>query len=240
MNSSITSFFSYTLIGEFMKKYSKYILLIMALLFLLIAFNKVNAVMMELPLSGKVIFVDPGHGGRDPGTYYRNIYEKNLNLQIGLILRDELMNKGAIVYMTRETDIDLSSKWDARKKRGDLYRRIKMMENAKAELYLSIHINWYRSSGYRGAEVLYNGINPQNRILGQVIMDGFKNDLKSKRKLVKTNLYMYRSTRILGVLIECGFLSNPNERYLLQQSSYQKKIATSITDSVVKYFTSVS
>lgn len=220
-----------------MKKYFKYLVLIISLILLLVAFNKVDAVMMELPLSGKIIFIDPGHGGRDPGTYYKNIYEKNLNLQIALLLREELLEKGAVVYMSRESDTDLSSKWDSKKKRGDLYRRIMMITNSKADIYLSIHINWYTNSSYRGAEVLYNGINPKNKVLADIIMDGFKKDLNSKRKVVKTNLYMYRNTKTPGVLIECGFLSNPNERYLLQKESYQKKIAISITNSVIKYFT---
>lgn len=138
--------------------------------------------------------------------------------------------------MTRETDTDLSSIWDVRKKRGDLYRRILMYKKYQAELYLSIHINYYSNTRWSGAEVLYNSINSENKVFGQILMNNFKTSLGSKRSLKKTDLYMYKSTTVPGVLIECGFLSNPNERYLLQQKNYQKKLSQVITDSVVYYF----
>ena len=199
--------------------------------------DTVNARINELPLLGRIIFVDPGHGGRDPGTMYGNILEKDIVLEISLKLRDELLKKGAIVYMTREKDIDLSSKWDARKKRGDLYRRILMYKKYDAELYLSIHINQYKNSAWSGIEVLYNSINPENKKIGTILMKNFKTEFGTKRTLKTTNLYMYRNTTVPGVLIECGFLSNANERYLLQQDNYQEKLAKSITNSVVEYFT---
>lgn len=199
--------------------------------------DTVNARINELPLLGRIIFVDPGHGGRDPGTMYGNILEKNIVLEISLKLRDELLKKGAIVYMTREKDIDLSSKWDARKKRGDLYRRILMYKKYDAELYLSIHINQYKNPAWSGIEVLYNSINPENKKIGTILMKNFKTEFGTKRTLKTTNLYMYRNTTVPGVLIECGFLSNANERYLLQQDNYQEKLAKSITNSVVEYFT---
>ncbi len=216
---------------------TKYTFLIFILFILgLFCLGKVNAITNELPLLGRVIFVDPGHGGRDPGTTYGKIMEKDIVLEISKVLRDELMKKGAIVYMTRETDEDLSSKWDVRKKRGDLYRRILMYKKYQAELYLSIHINYYSNSSESGAEVLYNPINSENKIFGKLLMDNFKTSLGSKRKLKQTDLYMYKNTTVPGVLIECGFLSNPNERYLMQKKDYQKKLSQIITDSVVTYF----
>lgn len=191
-----------------------------------------------LPLLGKVIVIDPGHGGRDPGTMYGNIYEKDINLEISKRLEKNLMEQGAIVYMIRESDIDLSSKYDKQKKRGDLYRRILFIEDEKkkTDIYLSIHINWYKNSAWSGAEVLYHNINPNNKLLGETLMIHFKKDFGTKRSLKKTNLYLYRNTTIPGVLIECGFLSNPNERFLLRQESYQEKLSRSITDAVIEYF----
>lgn len=215
----------------------KYILLVLVLFIVcMLTFYKVDAIHYDLPLFGRVIFVDPGHGGRDPGTSYGNILEKDIVLDISKELRKQLESKGAIVYMTRETDIDLSSIWDVRKKRGDLYRRILMYKKYQAELYLSIHINYYSNTRWSGAEVLYNSINSENKVFGQILMNNFKTSLGSKRSLKKTDLYMYKSTTVPGVLIECGFLSNPNERYLLQQKNYQKKLSQVITDSVVYYF----
>ena len=156
---------------------------------------------------------------------FGKIYEKDINLEISKVLEKELASRGAIVYMVRNDDSDLSSVYDKLKKRGDLYRRILFIgdETKKTDLYLSIHINWYKNTSWGGAEVLYNSINPKNKILGEMIMKHFKKDLNTKRTLKKTDLYLYRNTRVPGVLIECGFLSNTNERYLLQQSSYQAK-----------------
>ena len=219
-----------------LKKYSLIIITLFIIGICLLI--KVDASINELPLLGKVIFVDPGHGGRDPGTSYGKIEEKDIVLEISKKLRDKLMEKGAIVYMTRESDDDLSSKWDVKKKRGDLYRRILMYKKYNAELYLSIHINYYSNTKEQGAEVLYNPINPENKIFGEILMNNFKTKLGSKRILKKTDLYMYKNTTTPGVLIECGFLSNPNERYLMQKSSYQKKLSEIITDSVITYFNS--
>lgn len=218
------------------KKRKYMFLVVICFLAGIITLNKVDAIHNDLPLLGRVIFVDPGHGGRDPGTSYGKIEEKDIVLEISNILRNQLMEKGAIVYMTRETDTDLSSQWDEKKKRGDLYRRILMYKKYGAELYLSIHINYYSNSSERGAEVLYNPINPENKIFGEILMNHFKTALGSRRYLKKTDLYMYKNTTVPGVLIECGFLSNPNERYLMQKESYQKKLSKVITDSVIDYF----
>lgn len=218
-------------------KQKKYALLVFCLFILsILLFSKVDATNNDLPLFGKIIFVDPGHGGRDPGTSYGKILEKDIVLEISKVLRDELMSKGAIVYMTRETDTDLSSQWDDKKKRGDLYRRILMYKKYKAELYLSIHLNYYNGTSESGAEVLYNPINSENKKFGEILMNNFKTALGSKRILKKTDLYMYKNTTVPGVLIECGFLSNPNERYLLQKKSYQKKLSKIIVDSVITYY----
>lgn len=204
---------------------------------LLFLMEKANAhfVEVDLPLLQKVIFVDPGHGGRDPGTSYGNLVEKDINLEIAKALEQELTKKGAIVYMTREDDKDYSKKSDDRKKRADLSRRIKMIEDKKSDLYLSIHINWYKESYWKGAEVLYSDINPNNKRLGEAIMKYFNRKLGSTRNLKTTDLYMYNNTKVPGVLIECGFLSNPSERSLLQQKDYQKKLGKWITKGVIDY-----
>ena len=210
--------------------------IIFALVIFIFYFTKVSAIEEDLPLLGRVIFVDPGHGGRDPGAMSGKIMEKDIVLEISFALREALMEKGAIVYMTRDKDEDLSSRWDPQKKRGDLYRRLMLYKKYNAELYLSIHTNAGSSSSEKGAEVLYNSINKNNKILGEILMKYFKKDLNTKRKLITTNLYMYKNTTVPGVLIECGFITNPNERYLMQTEKYQKKIANSITNALIEYY----
>ena len=137
--------------------------------------------------------------------------------------------------MTRTRDIDLSSIYDSAKKRGDLYRRLLKIKETKSDLYISIHINWYQNTSMKGAEVLYNSINENNEKLAKSIMKEFKTDLGSTRTIKTTDLYMYRNTTTPGVLVECGYLSNPTERTLLQQEDYQKKLAKSITNGIINY-----
>lgn len=189
----------------------------------------------SLPLQDTTIIIDPGHGGRDSGTTYGEILEKDINLEISKVLEKELTEKGAIVYMTRTRDIDLSSIYDSAKKRGDLYRRLLLIKEKKADLYLSIHINWYQNSAMKGAEVLYNSINDKNKILAKFIMNEFKEKLESSRNIKTTDLYMYRNTTTPGVLIECGYLSNKIERNLLRDKKYQEKLSASITNGVINY-----
>lgn len=213
-------------------------IIIITIIVLLSSIDLISA--KTLPLLGVVITIDPGHGGRDPGTMYNSIKEKDLNLEISKVLEKELTKNGAIVYMIRTSDIDLSSIYDSKKKRGDLYRRLLKIKENKSDLYLSIHINWYQNSTHKGAEVLYNPINKNNKLLAEAIMHEFKTNQKSKREIKKTNLYMYKNITTPGVLIETGYLSNPTERGLLQSSSYQKELANSITNGVKNYLKTIS
>lgn len=137
--------------------------------------------------------------------------------------------------MVRDSDVDLSSIYDSRKKRGDLYRRIKYIEKNKSDIYLSIHLNWYKNESNRGAEILYNNINENNKVLAKSILNEFKNNIGSNRSIKTTNLYMYKNTRVPGVLIECGFLSNYKDRQLVTKKEGQEKIVRSISNGVVDY-----
>lgn len=213
---------------------SKYKSLLLTVFFLILFSIQIISA-KTLPLQDTIIMVDPGHGGRDSGTYYGTVLEKDINLKISKQLEKTLTQQGAIVYMTRKRDIDLSSIYDSEKKRGDLYRRLLLIKEKKCDLYVSIHINWYDDSNLKGAEVLYNSINKSNKVLATEIMNSFKEDLQSNRTVKTTDLYMYRNITVPGVLIECGYLSNPTERKLLQDKKYQELLANSITKGIVEF-----
>lgn len=140
--------------------------------------------------------------------------------------------------MTRTRDIDLSSIYDSLKKRGDLYRRLLKIKEVNSSLYLSIHINWYQDTSLKGAEVLYNPINKENKNIAKRIMKEFKTKTKTTRTIKETDLYMYKNTTVPGVLIECGYLSNPAERNLLIDDNYQENIAKIITKGIINYYKS--
>ena len=227
----------------FMLKIKFKFFLIVILILIILIIDKTVAIshIDEFPLLGKVIFVDAGHGGRDPGVVYGNIYEKDINLEIAKVLEEKLSVKGATVFLTRESDLDYSSVYDTYKKRGDLYRRIRMIDDnyLKTDIYLSIHVNWYKNSYYKGAEVLYYEGNKFNEILAISIQEKFKKNTLTDREITTTNLYMYKYISTPGVLIECGFLSNYQERNLLQDKAYQETLANSITEGVIKYFNNI-
>ena len=192
----------------------------------------------SLPLFGKVIYIDPGHGGPDPGAVWNGIYESDINLEISLEIEKELEKNGAIVYLTRYGDYDLSANYAELRKRSDLSRRANIINRSNADIYLSIHLNSDVSTTWKGAQVFYNTINEKNEQIAKIMQEQLGKDLNSKRKYKKLNdHYLYNRVKIPGVLIEVGFISNPNERYLLRQKDYQKKVALSIKEGLVSCFT---
>ncbi len=198
---------------------------------------KVDGFIGQKPLISKVIYIDPGHGGVDPGAQYKDIYEKNINLEISKLLVAKLEEKGAIVYLTREDDYDLSIPNAYLRKRSDLNQRIQMIDSSNCHLYLSIHLNASQSTSWRGAQVFYTNINDKNKEIAEIIQNNFKKRLGSKREIKEiNNLYMYNRVKRPGVLVELGFISNPSDRYILRQTYYQQKIVNVIVDSVIEYF----
>lgn len=212
----------------------KYKMLII-FLFLLTIFCNVNAYINEAPLAGKVVYLDAGHGGVDPGAYYKDIYEEDINLSITLKLRDYLLTKGCTVYLTRDGDYDLSNPKARLRKRSDLSNRASLIDKSNADLYLSIHLNSSTSIAWKGAQVFYDDINKNNKDFALVFQKNFNSNLGSKReeKEIK-NLYMYKNIKnVPGLLLEVGFISNANERQLLNKEWYQNKIVKVITKSVI-------
>lgn len=190
----------------------------------------------NLPLFGKVIYIDPGHGGVDPGAIYKDLYESDINLDISLKLRNALESKGAIVYLTRDGDYDLSVPNTINRKRSDLSRRGNIINKSMCDLYLSIHLNAETSTTWYGAQVFYDDVNENNKELAEIMQKELKANFKTNRKVTEKNdLYLSKRIERPGVLIEVGFISNPNERYLLKQKYYQEKLANVITSGIIKY-----
>lgn len=197
----------------------------------------VGAFQNDMPLLGKVIYLDAGHGGADPGALYKSIKEKDINLAISKKLEEELSALGAIVYQTRYGDYDLSVPYASNRKRSDLSRRGNIINDSGCDLYLSIHLNADSSLTWQGAQVFYDDINPENETIAKMMQALFKKKLYTQRKEKKVNdLYLSKRTDRPGVLLELGFLSNPNERYLLKTENYQTKLSHIITEGVVAYF----
>ena len=210
----------------------KYIIIIIFLfvLFCYIHIAKVNAV---LPLSGTTVVIDPGHGGKDCGTSYNKIYEKDINLSVSSYLEEELSKMGALVIMTRTGDYDLAKPNASRRKKSDFDNRINMINNSNASYYLSIHTNYLSDSSYYGPQVFYNN----NIELAIVMQEVMNKELNGDRKIktIPSDTYMYNKLNVEGLLIEIGFLSNAQERNKLIQEDYQRLIASSIAKGLVEY-----
>lgn len=195
-----------------------------------------------MPLSGKVIAVDPGHGGPDGGASSKDgVIEKDINLAIALHLRDYLQQAGAVVVMTREVDKDLASpgtKGYSKRKTEDLLERVELIKRSNADLLLSIHLNSITSSKWSGAQTFYNPDKPGGDVLAHHIQNELRKNLENTDRVAKANesFYPLKAINQPGALVEVGFLSNPQEAQLMASEKYQKKVAAAVYQGVLKYY----
>lgn len=216
---------------------NKYKLLIIICFLILTSYLPIVAAQInELNLLGKVFVLDAGHGGSDSGAQNGKIVEKELNLLLVKKLEKELISRGATVYLTREEDSDLSIKKEYRK-RSDLYNRAKYINTIKPNMYISIHLNSTTSPTWKGLEVYYTNKNIENKKIANEITNNLKKNIKNVREPKENNTYyMYKYIESPGILLEAGFISNPDENYLLRQEEYQNKLITLLVDSIEKYY----
>jgi N-acetylmuramoyl-L-alanine amidase len=196
----------------------------------------------NLPLSGKIILLDPGHGGPDGGAGNKQALEKDIALDITLKVRDYLQEQGALVIMTRETDKDLAdedTRGYSRRKVEDLKKRLKMINNTDNDLFVSIHLNAIPSSRWSGAQTFYAPQYKENAKAAKFIQDELRENLGNTTRKAKpiNQVYILKHAKKPGVLVEVGFLSNPTEREQLKKESYQEKVAASIYQGIIRYFT---
>ena len=193
--------------------------------------------------SDKVILIDPGHGGIDGGAKSKTgTIEKDINLQISLKLRDNLEEKGYKVYMTRDEDEGLYQKGNTvrEKKREDLNRRVEMKKETECDIFVSIHQNMFPQSKCYGAQVWYAS-NDNSYNLATIVQDSIKESVKDNNKRVAkpaAEAYLILRDKYEGasILVECGFLSNPDEEAKLKSDEHQNLIVEGISNGIDKYF----
>ncbi|MGM0878727.1 MAG: N-acetylmuramoyl-L-alanine amidase CwlD [Bacillota bacterium] len=195
----------------------------------------------NLPLTGKVIYLDPGHGGPDGGAVGSSTLEKDISLSITLLVRDYLQEQGALVILTREKDVDLADENTSgysRRKAEDLKKRVKLINESDAELFLSIHLNAIPSARWSGAQTFFNGKFIENENVAKYIQDELRRNLENTERKAKPidGVYLLKNTVKPGALVEVGFLSNPQEEKLLSTEKYQEKVAASIYNGILRYF----
>lgn len=197
----------------------------------------------SLPLAGRIIALDAGHGGSDGGAVSRQgLIEKDINLAVSLYLRDYLQQAGAVVVMTREVDKDLASEGTqgySKRKTEDLKRRVRFVEEKQADLLVSIHMNSIPSPRWRGAQSFYYPNHADSANLAALVQEELKRNLENTDRVAKPSdktVYLLEAVQVPSVLVEVGFLSNPDEASLLGSEAYQRRVAASIYQGILRYY----
>lgn len=194
-------------------------------------------------LKGKIICIDPGHGGTDVGAIGhiggKDVYEKNITLSIALPLRDMLTSAGAKVVMTRDTDKDVYGPWaDAD---PELQARCDIANEAHADAFVSIHIDSFSNSSVDGTTAYYNTKSSKDLLLAQMMHQATMNSLSIPDRGVKSNdFYVNVYTTMPSVLMEMGFITNDHRVKMLTSSWGPRGIAQSLFNGLVNYFAAIS
>ena len=197
-----------------------------------------------LPSVNKLIILDAGHGGEDGGAVSGNgTVEKDVNLAVMLKLQQLLEQSGCVIMTTRTEDISLHNTGDEKtgnRKMTDLNKRKAMPEEYGADIFVSIHMNTYPDSRYKGAQVFYASEAEGSKELAECIQGELKSQVdNSNQREVKDadgNIYILSGAKVPSVVAECGFLSNSEEEQKLKSEEYQQKLAFAIYCGIIKYF----
>lgn len=179
-----------------------------------------------------VVVIDAGHGGIDGGVKYGDMLEKEINLDISNKLKTKLELQGYKVVMTRTSDAALSDD-----KKADMQARKAIIEKARPDIVISIHVNNFTSDYRRGAQVFYDDTN-RNRDVGdrmQSVLNTYINERYSGRSDLKAlggDYFITKCTKYPTVIVETAFMSNPADRQLLKSDAYKNDICDAITKAV--------
>ncbi len=188
----------------------------------------------------KVIVIDPGHGGEDPGKVGINdVLEKEINLAISEKLKELLEKEGYAVILTRKDDNGLYESSDTNKKVTDMKARCRIIEEAGADIVVSIHQNSFHQESVCGAQVFYYKYSEQGRKLATVVQEAIREGLdpeNTRQAKENSSYYMLVHTPCPTVIVECGFLSNREEAERLAQEYYQAKVASAVCKGIQTFF----
>ena len=189
-----------------------------------------------LPVERKIVILDAGHGGWDPGKTGSTNYadEKTLNLAVVEKLQGYLEQSGATVYLTRDTDEALGGG-----KREDMAERKRIANESGADILVSIHQNAFPSATAKGAQVFYHKNSDAAKRLAECLQESLRERLdggNSRQAKENADYYILRKTELPAAIVDCGFLSNREEETLLNDENYQDKLAWAIYCGISDYF----
>lgn len=194
------------------------------------------------PMTSKVIGIDPGHGGIDPGAVGKNgISENEINLNIALKLKRFIEQSGGIVVITRDDKKGLYTEnlgSTKQKKTEDLKKRKEIINEGNCDIFLTIHLNSFPQSKYYGAQTFYKSRCKESKRLATIVQEELRMVLDTDNKRMpqeREDVYLLKEVEVPSILVECGFLSNSREEKLLSDERYQEKIAWAIYVGIMKY-----
>lgn len=190
------------------------------------------------PKPEHTIVIDAGHGGRDGGTVGSGgAIESQLNLDYAITLKQMCESFGFGVVMTRENMNGLYDENAPNKKRSEMEKRKKIIDESDADIVISLHMNGFPLPSAEGAQVFYGKGNEAGQALAESVTTSLSRDFESARDYCTIGDYfVLNCTEKAGVLIECGFLSNPSEEKLLQSREYRQKFCYSLLYGIITYF----
>ena len=198
---------------------------------------------VSLPVTEKVIVIDAGHGIPDEGAQSsKGTTEAETNLKIALKLQNLLEQSGSTVILTRSDEnaiYDIDSKTLRQKKISDIHNRVKIGNESSADIFVSIHLNKIPQSQYDGWQTFSKEGNEQGAKLAKEIQNSLNETIeKDNNRIAKSidNVYIIKHVEIPTTIVECGFLSNPDEEQLLLNDDYQNKLAWGIYNGIINYF----
>ena len=224
-----------------------YILVVSVILGVACIGNEVTSVLaarVPLPRSNTIV-IDAGHGGEDGGAVScTGRLESGYNLEISLKLRDLLHLLGYRTGMIRTEDVSVYREGAtiAAKKVSDLKERVRIVNETENAILISIHQNTFSDSRYYGAQVFY-GPKGESHALAEAMQRTFCETINSgsNRKIKKADgIYLMQHIDCTGILVECGFLSNPQEEALLRSNDYQRKLVCVIGGTLSQFLTDAS
>ena len=189
------------------------------------------------------VIIDAGHGGEDGGaSSAAGLVEKDVNLEIAKILADMLVSNGIDVIMTRDDDrllYDRNTNYQGRKKKLDLAARLAIADSTENAIFVSIHMNSFTDSHYSGLQVWYSPNNSDSSLLAELIQAENREKLQPyntrKTKAATSAINILHNAKCPAVLVECGFLSNPDEASLFETHEYRQKVAFMLFCSITEF-----
>ena len=212
--------------------------------FLFLMLRSTRRITLETAASAQTlppVLIDPGHGGEDGGAVSGDVLEKHINLEVSHDTADLLRLFGYTVSMTRNTDAALTDEGeDVRKRKyNDMKMRLDLYNASPDNVVVSIHQNKFDTASPHGAQVFYSPNHPNSAKLAEALRKSVTGMLQPENtrdcKVAGKEIFLLKNAQVPAVIVECGFISNRQERELLVTDDYQKQLALAIVAGLINY-----